>query len=247
MKAQASFLFIIALFFTNIGICSNASYQTSRLGRLVGIVTNTTGRAIYLYENHSHGIYSISAYVKQDGKYVPENVFMVKKRYQSTISSVKYDSWFSSNPDGGFFQFDKTDKALYIPLIDENMFGADRYIIYRFDGKHFIYKGKDGGFWLNQSLRNYDVLFALGRTKDFIVRIDRMSDGSCRYAAWSSNKTMRDKPSIILYNDNPFCDDGVLCFFNGDFKYIFDYDKCELRVYKGTLLIRCQKMSVVYL
>lgn len=245
MKKQVPIFFMIALFLLNIGIGANASAQTNLPGRLVSTVTTSKGTTIYLSENLSYGIYSIAAFVKQGGKYVPENVFRVRKHYQSVINSVKYESWFSSCPDGGFFHFNMVDNTLYIPLIDEYMSGADRYIVYRFNGEYFVYKGKYAGYWLHSSLHNYDNLFALGRTKDFIVRIDVIDDGSYRYAAWSSNKTMKDKPSIILYGDTSY-DDGCLNFYNGDFMYTFDSEKKELRVYEGAKLIKRQKMEILY-
>lgn len=247
MKTKSLFLSIVTLFLSNVGICTNANAQSDLPGRLVCTVTTNSDKTIYLSENLNYGIYSVAAFTKKDGKYVPENAFKVKKNFRSVISSVKYDSWFSSSPDGGFFLFNKDDKTLYIPLIEEYMSGADRYIVYRFDGEHFVYKGKDGGFWLHQRLRNYDILYALGKTKDFIVRIDRMADGTLRYASWGSNKTMKDKPSIILYGDDIYDgSDNVMSFFNGDFKYSFDAEKGELRVYEGEKLIKSQKMEILF-
>lgn len=237
---------IIALIFSCMGVCSNAIAQSNLPGRLVCTVTTNSGKTIYLSENLNYGIYSVAAYTKKDGKYVPENAFKVKKNYRSVISSVKYDTWFSSNPDGRFFLFNKDDKTLYVPLIEEYMSGADRYIVYRFDGEHFVYKGKDGGYWMHQSLRNYDMLYALGKTKDFVVRIDRMADGSLRYASWNASKTMKDKPSIILYNDDIYDVSEGVVFYNGDFKYTFDVENKELRVYEGGKLIKSQKMEILF-
>ena len=247
MKTKTLIVSIVALFFSLWGISTNAVAQSNLPGRLVCTVTATSGKTIYLSENLNYGIYSIAAFIKKEGKYVPENAFKVKKHYQSVISSVKYDTWFSSNPTGGFFIFNKTDKTLYIPLIDDYMSGADRYIVYRFDGEYFTYKGKDGGYWIHQSLRNYDILYALGITKNLIIRIDRMADGSIRYASWNSNKTMKDKPNIILYNDDIYdgSDEGM-SFYNGDFKYTFDNERKELRVYEGRKLIGRQKMEILY-
>lgn len=224
---------------------SYVSAQTGLPGRLVGTVTSTNGMTIYLSENLNYGVYSIAAYVKQDGIYVPTDVFEVRKHHQSVINSVKYDSWISSSPECGFFHFNKADNTLYIPLIDEYMSGADRYILYRFDGKYFVYKSKDAGYWLHSSLHGYDKLYALGKTKDFIIRIDIMNDGSLRYASWSTTKSMKDKPSIILYSDTSYGNDGQ-SFYNGDFKYTFNNDNKELRVYEGSKLIKRQKMEVLY-
>ena len=245
MKTKTSILFTIMLSLVNIGIVVPVSAQSNLPGRLVGTVTSTKGTTIYLSENFNMGVSSVAAYVKQDGKYVPADVFKVRKHTRSVIASVKYDTWISTCPESGFFHFNKADNTLYIPLIDDYLSGGDKYIVYRFDGEHFVYKGKDAGYWLHQSIRNFDILYALGKTKDFIVRVDRMPDGSFRYASWNANKTMKDKPNIILYNEVPYVD-GCLNFYNGDFIYTFDNDKSELRVYEGSKLIKQQKMEVLY-
>ena len=125
------------------------------------------------------------------------------------------------------------------------MVGSDRYIVYKFDGQHFVRKGTDAGYWLHPSLHSFDYLYSIGRTKDHLVRIDRMEDGSLRYAAWSSKKTMKDKPSIILYNDDYYEAEGI-SFYNGDYKYVFDYENKELRVYEGDRLLKKQDMEVLY-
>ncbi len=169
----------------------------------------------------------------------------MRKGYQSVINSVKYYDWISSDPNGGFFAFNKSDNTLYVPLINEDLVGSDRYIVYQFDGQHFVRKGTDAGYWLHPSLHSFGYLYAIGRTKDYLVRIDSMEDGSLRYAAWSSKKTMKDKPNIILFADDNYYEDCV-AFNNLDYKYVFDYDKKELRVYEGEKLLKRQDMEVLY-
>ena len=116
--------------------------QNELEGRLVGTVIANNGKTIYLTERLNYGIYSIAAFTKSNGNYVEEKAFKVRKNYQSVINSVKYDEWISSNPEGGFFAFNKADNTLYVPLINEDMIGSDRYIVYQFDGQHFVRKGR---------------------------------------------------------------------------------------------------------
>ena len=219
--------------------------QNELEGRLVGTVIANNGKTINLTERLNYGLYSIAAYTKDNNKYVEEKAFKVRKSYQSVINSVKYEEWISSNPDGGFFAFNKADNTLYVPLINEDMIGSDRYIVYQFDGQHFVRKGTDAGYWLHSSLHSFDYLFAIGRTKDHLVRLDYMEDGSIRYASWSSKKTMKDKPSIILYTDDYYGDESVV-FYNGDYKYVFDNNNQELRVYEGEKLLKRQDMEILY-
>ena len=236
----------LAVFFVAVlGVQTKVYSQNELEGRLVATVTASNGKTIYLTERLNYGLYSIAAFTKDNGKYVEEKAFKVRKGYQSVINSVKYDNWISTDPKGGFFSFNKEDNTLYVPLIDEDLMGGDRFIIYQFDGQHFVRKGTDAGYWLHPSLHSFDYLYAIGRTKDHLVRIDGMEDGSLRYAAWSSKKTMKDKPSIILYGDEYYGEEGF-AFYNGDYKYVFDYDNKELRVYEGGKLLKKQDMEILY-
>ena len=245
MKIKSTHLVMAVLFAAVMGMQPKIYAQNELEGRLVGSVTATNGKTIYLTERLNYGLYSIAAFTKSNGKYVEEKAFKVRKGYQSVINSVKYDNWISSDLNGGFFAFNKSDNTLYVPLINEDLVGSDRYIVYKFDGQHFVRKGTDAGYWLHPSLHSFDYLYSIGRTKDHLVRIDRMEDGSLRYAAWSSKKTMKDKPSIVLFSDDYFDEEGI-AFYNGDYKYVFDYDKKELRVYEGEKLLKQQEMEVLY-
>ena len=245
MKNRSTLFAMVLLIIATMGMQAKAFAQNELEGRLVGTVTSTNGKTIYLAEQMNYGVYSIVAFTKSNGKYVEEKAFKVRKNYQSVINSVKYNDWVSSDPNGGFFAFNKSDNTLYVPLINEDLVGSDRYIVYRFDGQHFVRKGTDAGYWLHPSLHSFDYLFGIGRTKDHLVRLDQMEDGSIRYAAWSSKKTMKDKPSIILFTDD-FDDEEGIAFYNLDFKYVFDYDNKELRVYEGEKLLKRQDMEVLY-
>ena len=245
MKKQTMIIVMAALFITILGIQTPINAQSELDGRLVGTVTASNGKTIYLAERMNYGVYSIAAFTKSNGNYVEEKAFKVRKSYQSVINSVKYVDWTSSDPNGGFFAFYKSDNTLYVPLINEDLTGSDRYIVYQFDGQHFVRKGTDAGFWLHPSLHSFDYLYGIGRTKDHLVRLDYMEDGSIRYAAWSSKKTMKDKPSIILFTDDYYDEEGVV-FYNLDYKYVFDYGNRELRVYEGEKLLKRQDMEVLY-
>lgn len=245
MKIKSTLLVMAVLFAAVMAMQPKIYAQNELEGRLVGTVTATNGKTIYLTERLNYGLYSIAAFTKSNGKYVEEKAFKVRKSYQSVINSVKYEDWISSDPNAGFFAFNKSDNTLYVPLINEDLFGSDRYIVYQFDGQHFVRKGTDAGYWLHSSLHSFDFLYAIGRTKDYLIRLDRMEDGSLRYAAWSSKKTMKDKPSIILYNDDYYEEEGI-SFYNGDYKYVFDYENKELRVYESERLLKKQDMEVLY-
>jgi len=189
---------------------SDAQTSTIRQpeGRLIGTVKANNGKTIYLMEQITDGVKAVASYTKSVDKYVKENAFKVKGEYCSIIKSVDCENWTTSAPSGDYFLLDRTDNALYLPLINiqTTYYGgsehdlatsADRYLVYQFDGEHFAYKRTDGGFWLHKDLRSFEELVYVGKTKDYMVRIDSTKEGF-RYAAWKVKKDMTSKPSLVL-------------------------------------------------
>ncbi len=54
------------------------------------------------------------------------------------------------------------------------------------------------------------------KTSKFIIRIDEISSGVFRYASWPKNKTMKDKPDLIIQNGIREYDGS-----GGNHKYVF--------------------------
>lgn len=194
-------IFMVLLFVAAMCTQAKVCAQNKLEGRQLAIVTTSKGKAIYLTERQKNGAYSVAAFTKNNGKYVEEKVFKVNNNLLSVINSVKYKKWFSSNPKGTYFAFNPADKTLYVPLIDDNMEGGDRYIVYRFDGQHFVYKCKDGGFWLHNSLRSFKKCINVGKTKDYLIRVDELENGAYRYASWKHKTDWANQsksPDLII-------------------------------------------------
>jgi len=232
-------------------------------GRLVGSVKTDNSTTIYLYEQEVEGIYTIVAYTLKDNKYAKENAFKVKGKYCPVIKSVKCDTWTSSAPGGAYFVFNKSDNTLYLPLVvteksyyagayHDMVTSPDRYLVYKFDGNHFVYKRTDGGFWLHQDLRSFKSLVFIGKTKDYLVRIDKTKDGF-RYSAWKAKNDMRGKPDLVLTGKDILCHGGQVdlgyTFNNNGYIYEVwtdDYpDGPVLKVLQGKKLIMQQQMRVL--
>lgn len=191
--------------------------------------------------------YLVAAYKKVDDKYIPADVFKIGDGYQSYVKSIRPHSWNTSNPDGGYFAFDKTDNTLYLPLIENiaaiNEFyaGNDLYEVYQFDGEHFVYKRKDAGYWLHPSLHKFKRFITIGKSEQYVVRIDLMADETYRYAAWKEKDNIIDKPDLVIY-DGHLCEEGYVFTDNG-YKYVvesvWDEDRQDdsLFVYHGEELI----------
>lgn len=200
MKSKSILFIMTLLFVAAMWPMTKAGAQNNLGGNIIGTLTTKNGGTIYLVERWNHGVYSIVAFTKKDKKYVEEKVFKVRNNYQSVMTSVKYKKWFSSYCEGTFFIFNPTDKTLYVPLIDKNFDGGDRYTVYKFDGQHFVYKCEDAGFWLHKSLRTFKKCINVGRTKDYIIRVDETAKGY-RYAAWKHKTewaSQSQKPDIII-------------------------------------------------
>ena len=199
----------------------------------VGTIVSTKGTNIMLMEHQQDGACSIKAVSKKNnGRFIEEKVFQTSNGKQSVISVTKDDKWLCTNPDNGFFAFNKSDSSLYVPLITRNLTYADRYTVYHFNGQCFICKSTNSaGYWLYPSLQVFDRLFVVGQTDKYLVRIDYVNNGSLRYASWNKekDKTMKDKPDIILFNDGQIVNEKIV-FRSGYYKYIFDYGENNLWV-----------------
>jgi hypothetical protein len=202
-------------------------------GNPMGTVVSSEGTKIMLLEHLQDGVYSIEAVSKKrSGRFVEEKVFQTPNGKQSVISSAKSDKWFCSNLDNEFFAFNESDSSLYVPLSNRDLTCADRYVVYHFNGHCFIRKSvNSAGYWLYPSLKDFDSLFAVGRTDRVFVRIDYVKNGF-RYTAWNRNKTMKEEPDLILFNDGKIEDDKIV-FNNTSYKYIFDFGTNNLWVYNG--------------
>ena len=228
MKSKSVLFIIAVLSIAAMWPMTKACAQNNLEGNIVGTITTTNGKTIYLAERLNQGVYSIVALTKRDRKYVEEKVFKVKNNYQSVMTSVKYKRWFSSKPEASFFIFNPTDKTLYVPLIDKDLEGGDRYIVYKFDGHHFVYKCEDAGFWLHKSLKTFKRCINVGKTKDYIIRVDKMANGY-RYAAWKHKTewaSQSQKPDIII-------DDGQL------HTPMMSDDDCQYRFWNEGYLYLC--------
>lgn len=172
-----------------------------------------------------------------------------------SIKSVEFSGWTTTAPDGAFFVLDNADNSLYIPLIELGntnsiVTSSDRYLVYQFDGKHFVFKRKSAGSWLHKDLRSFESLLYAGQSKGYLIRIDQTADGY-RYAAWKSNKCMADKPDLILTSWSTLGHGTLIdlgySFENQGYTYEIwteDYPEGpQLKVYKGENLILQQALD----
>lgn len=199
---------------------------------------------------------AVMAYTKTNKEYMSIDIFDVNDGYQRFINTWNCSGWYDSNPNFKFYAFNESENTLYVPVIKtivnnggkESESFNDRYYVYQFDGKHFVNTGEDGGFWLHPSLRRFEALEYYGKTEDYLVRIDRMSDGGFRLAAWKDKNDMMDAPDIVAEGGS--FSEPSYAFKSEDYSYaVIDklLEQDELRIYaKDGRLILSQKMRKVY-
>lgn len=126
---------------------------------------------------------------------------------------------------------DEKNQDAYVSLTDEiPMDGrdlqqlSDRYDVYHFDGKQFVYKHTGAGYWLHNSVADYKYLIVMGEIGKYLVRIDRMSDGTYRYASWNEDAEMSSKPALVIKGGKIDQDKATYTFVNGDYTYLIVTD-----------------------
>lgn len=145
-------------------------------------------------------------------------------------------NWYFATDGAGYdwlFHYDTASRKLYVPLTEDGDI-TDRYEVWQFDGNRFVSLGRQPHMNLHPGVGNYRNLVRYLETTGYRVRVDRMPDGSLRYASWARQKTMADTPDVVLLGGkrrvhqvapdkiSP-CDDYY--FKQGNYEYIVDY--CE--------------------
>lgn len=130
-------------------------------------------------------------------------------------------AWYDATRGEGYdwiHEYDANSHDLYVPqTIDASPFPeiSDWYHVYHFNGKRFEDKGVKPHKGLHQSLCNYIHLERFFRTKWHTIRIDRMKDGTLRYASWKASSNISDKPELVILGGKQnedtyiFVNDGV--------------------------------------
>ena len=249
------------------------------VGDQIGFVKASDGRTIVLIETPSRLTWSADGipipniwesdpnsklqafYVTNDGC-VPATVIDGK-----SVIEPNWDDVYSSNPNKTVFAFDASKNNLYIPLPEIVMMGVhdcnDRYNVWHFDGKEFVLKGEDGGFWLHPSLRKFGRLSYAGVSEDYLVRVDEMriyddrydeqheasKTDTCRYryAAWKNNNDMLTMPDLVI--ENGYWDEagGCYVFENNGYRYVIFCDMGQFSVFHNGKSIFNQRMHDISL
>lgn len=144
-------------------------------------------------------------------------------------SSYSIADWYYRTIEGWdwLYEYDAEAKNLYVPETDGESYPlalTDRYTVYHFNGEKFVPKRNQPHRGLHPSLRDYQNLELFFRTKNHIVRIDKLNNGELRYASWKSPSTISDKPDLVIVGGERGTeydpDLEVYTFYNGSYTYL---------------------------
>lgn len=123
--------------------------------------------------------------------------------------------------------YDAKTASVYVPLVEKVKDGKQRYtnrfLVYQFDGNVFVYKGRQAAWWLHASLKDYQNTEYCFETDNYLIQVDKLNDGSYRYAAWKNGASLSDmkrKPDLILGNGTG--KNNCYTFKNKTYTYVID-------------------------
>ena len=166
----------------------------------------------------------------------------------SCIKLFQKNSWFNDE-DYSLFEYNPISKELLVPEITEEQHFTDHYWVYRFNGERFEKRGLQPHKGLHSSLLQYKELVRSARTRDDFIRIDRLKDGSLRYAAWKISGDNDDcisrEPEIVLYNGEHNAVEDYYTFRNGNYSYLIGYPEDDGDWHREFLIVKYQDKVIV--
>lgn len=157
------------------------------------------------------------------------------------------DWYFRANDGEGWdWLFSLHDNTLYVPELYNDIYISDQYSLYAFNGDRFIYIGKDGGFWLHPSLRKFEFLEDLFLTRDYRIRVDRLHDGTYRYASWKRSSPMNYVPDLVIHNGTFNEENWTFSFENEGYMYLIhsECNESTLSIYHDGERLLFQKQII---
>lgn len=191
-------------------------------------IKKTDGSTYYIYKWKCEGTEGLSAcrIVKDTFQTVSaiDGKTQMKEGRNDFELNYDYGDWYDKTSGFGYdwiLDYDNKKQNLYVPVITDDLLVTDKYEVWHFNGKKFVNKGVQPHKDLHKSLASYNNLVLYLTTKDYIVRVDSLSNKKLRYASWKRPKTMSDRPDIIIMGSKRqiYEEDVVYRFVNSKFEY----------------------------
>lgn len=196
-----------------------------------------------------NGVLKCDAFFKSDTIFDYWDVEKADSLYRNfNVRFTTYSNGFFNDSDNWdrLYSFDRKTKTLYIPELEDYDKFTDQYALYQFNGKSLEYVGKDGGYWLHPSIRQFESLEAMFFTKDYRIRIDRISDGRYRYVSWKRTASVSDEPDIVIFGTYYNEAEEKYIFNNNGYVYIVEYDHSNVDHKKGVISIFHNEKRILF-
>ena len=204
---------------------------------IIAHIKTKSGETVYLIRSffkadNFSGASTLEA-IKIEGNGAVNVKFNHDGKLSDSQSVIFYNipGWYFRTNERGWdwlMSYDKESNDVYVSLTcaiplngNDNMEQlSDRYAVYHFNGNEFIYQHTSAGYWLNFYLADYKYLAVIGEIGGHTIRIDRMNDGSFRYASWKESTDMTAQPSLVVVRGT--FDEGSkrYSFVNDEYTYI---------------------------
>ncbi len=151
------------------------------------------------------------------------------------------------------YHYDTGTCSFYYPttVADNSVMLSDRYILFKWDGECLAAQKEVGNPFIYEPLQDYEYLelsfYSDSNPCYVLVRIDKMADGSFRYASWSCVGGDVDTEPSMLINNGYFADDRYY-FRNKTYSYVLDISTGypELDVYYSSDTTKLGTLESVY-
>ena len=219
-------------------------------------VEKNNGSSYYIVEEWDYGLWVDYISVQLNAFSIDNDTIKSVSIYDGSDdadnSCIKFyiqkNRWFDDE-DYSLFEYNPIIKELLVPEITEEQHFTDHYWVYRFNGERFEKRGLQPHKGLHSSLLQYKELVRIARTRDDFIRIDRLKDGSLRYAAWKISGDNDDcisrEPEIVLYNGEHNPVEDYYTFRNGNYSYLIGYPEDDGDWHREFLIVKYQDKVIV--
>lgn len=191
--------------------------------------TDDFAETVYIIHSHASGsnrmqLQYASLYKIQNNRAVETPLFQTEEGMSSNIS-LFYEPGFSFYSgieyNNGEFLLPETRENDLNPYAGGLFTG--RCILYKWNGRFFenngiVYSQNEG---LYSTLLNYQHNVIQINFEKWIIRIDKMPNGSFRYASWKNPKTPKETPDLIVNNGFEDVTSDLEDIYEKKIKYVF--------------------------
>jgi hypothetical protein len=200
---------------------------------------------VWGFSGYGGGIigYSLCAFKLDDSGFSLAYIFSLNDESENAQSLYLEFCDARIMDDASFGYFDKKTLTFYNPEVIQGLKEVDaccsndarltdRYYKLVWNGESFVYKIDKSvpNPFLFEALGDYVCLEKIVETGKQKIRVDKMSNGSYRYASWNRNVPWTSAPELIVTNGSFDKTTGQYVFHNKEYEYrVGEYDLVVLK------------------